>query len=176
MAAVGQRIKKQTYKRMSAQVLLKPWYLCQKKKWAIGQIILMYIMLAMDPTFSRVDLFVVRHHVVSHNGLCQLARGLRTESCEGQNRENHKIEWERLNYPTSLSSSSVYGLTANFRSLSSHASAALKSRWLTSWRKKNETHTSVSIKYQISSHHKLKLIYPTARFTPAPEVRDWLVF
>lgn len=104
MAAVGQRIKKQTHKRMSAQVLLKPWYLCEKKKWAIGQIILMYIMLAMDPTFSWVDLFVVRHHVVSHNGLCQLARGLRTESCEGQNRENHKIQWERLNYPTSFSS------------------------------------------------------------------------
>lgn len=72
-----------------------------------------------------------------------------------------------------------YGLTANFRSLSSHASAALKSRWLTTWRKKwnpyvtciHKCQYQVSNKYQISSHHKVKLIYPAARFTPSPEVR-----
>lgn len=129
----------------------------------------MYIVLAMDPTFSWVDLFVVRHHVVSHNGLCQLARGLRTESCEGQNRENHKIQWERLNYPTSFSSFFTDLRLILEVCLLMPVPLLSRDDWLPG--EKNETHTSVSIKYQISSHHKVKLIYPAARFTPSPEVR-----
>lgn len=74
MAAVGHGMKKNNVYRyyVSALTLLQS-YLRKKTgksfRWT-----------SRDPTFSRVDHFVVSHHVLSYNRLRQLARGQRTES------------------------------------------------------------------------------------------------